>query len=150
MAYAELATLRPHAGGEYVYLREAFSPLWGFLYGWTLFMVIQTGTMSLQGIVSAQHNGEIFGWSGVGFPFILTQFVGFAQIDFLDPIADKLLVGAALFMLAAFVRISPTAILPALVAVAIVLVLQFCIAYPQASRNGSGPDRESYLRFRLA
>src|SRR5712692_5847325 len=40
-------------------------------------VVIQAGTMSLQGIVFAQHNGEIFGWSGVGFPFILTQFVGF-------------------------------------------------------------------------
>ncbi len=41
-------------------------------------VVIQAGTMSLQGIVLAQHNGEIFGWSGLGFPFILTQFVGFA------------------------------------------------------------------------
>jgi NADH-quinone oxidoreductase subunit H len=41
-------------------------------------VVIQAGTMSLQGIVLAQHNGEIFGWSGVGFPFILTQFIGFA------------------------------------------------------------------------
>jgi len=40
-------------------------------------VVIQAGTMSLQGIVLAQHNGEIFGWSGVGFPFILTQFIGF-------------------------------------------------------------------------
>ena len=40
-------------------------------------VVIQAGTLSLQGIVNAQHNGEIFGWSGVGFPFILTQFVGF-------------------------------------------------------------------------
>ena len=40
-------------------------------------VVIQAGTMSLQGIVLSQHNGEIFGWSGVGFPFILTQFIGF-------------------------------------------------------------------------
>jgi NADH-quinone oxidoreductase subunit H len=40
-------------------------------------VVIQAGTMSLQGIVAAQHKGEIFGWSGVGFPFVLTQFVGF-------------------------------------------------------------------------
>ena len=40
-------------------------------------VVIQAGTMSLQGIVLAQHNGEIFGWSGLGFPFILTQFIGF-------------------------------------------------------------------------
>ncbi len=41
-------------------------------------VVVQAGTMSLQGIVSAQQNGEIFGWSGVGFPFLITQFVGFA------------------------------------------------------------------------
>jgi NADH-quinone oxidoreductase subunit H len=40
-------------------------------------VVIQAGTMSLQGIVLAQHNGEIFGWSGIGFPFIFTQFIGF-------------------------------------------------------------------------
>ena len=41
-------------------------------------VVIQTGTMSLQGIVSFQQNGSLFGWSGIGFPLILTQFVGFA------------------------------------------------------------------------
>jgi NADH-quinone oxidoreductase subunit H len=41
-------------------------------------VVLQAGTMSLQGIVFAQQNGSIFGWSGLGFPFILTQFVGFA------------------------------------------------------------------------
>src|SRR5215813_8059899 len=43
LSYGELASMMPRAGGQYVYLREAFSPLWGFLYGWTLFMVIQTG-----------------------------------------------------------------------------------------------------------
>ena len=41
-------------------------------------VVLQAGTMSLQGIVLAQQNGSIFGWSGIGFPFILTQFIGFA------------------------------------------------------------------------
>src|SRR6266478_5939604 len=45
LSYGELAALFPHAGGQYVYLREAYSPLWGFLYGWTLFLVIQTGTI---------------------------------------------------------------------------------------------------------
>ena len=45
LSYGELAAMMPQAGGQYVYLREAFSPLWGFLYGWTLFMVIQTGTI---------------------------------------------------------------------------------------------------------
>ncbi len=46
LSYGELAALFPHAGGQYVYLREAYSPLWGFLYGWTLFLVIQTGTIA--------------------------------------------------------------------------------------------------------
>src|SRR6266851_2669014 len=46
LSYGELASMMPRAGGQYVYLREAFSPLWGFLYGWTLFMVIQTGTIA--------------------------------------------------------------------------------------------------------
>ncbi len=46
LAYGELAAAMPHAGGQYVYLREAFSPLWGFLYGWALFLVVQTGTVA--------------------------------------------------------------------------------------------------------
>src|SRR4051812_47849408 len=46
LSYGELAAMLPHAGGMYVYLREAFSPLWGFLYGWTFFTVIQTGTIA--------------------------------------------------------------------------------------------------------
>src|SRR4030095_12214520 len=45
LSYGELAAMMPKAGGQYVYLREAYSPLWGFLYGWTLFLVIQTGTI---------------------------------------------------------------------------------------------------------
>src|ERR1043166_8901759 len=43
LSYGELAAMMPRAGGQYVYLREAYSPLWGFLYGWTMFLVIQTG-----------------------------------------------------------------------------------------------------------
>src|SRR6266481_164379 len=50
LSYGELAAMMPRAGGQYVYLREAFSPLWGFLYGWTLFLVIQTGTIAAVGI----------------------------------------------------------------------------------------------------
>jgi len=46
LSYGELAAMMPRAGGQYVYLREAWSPLWGFLYGWTLFLVIQTGTIA--------------------------------------------------------------------------------------------------------
>ena len=60
LSYGELAAMMPRAGGQYTYLREAFSPLWGFLYGWTLFMVIQTGTIAAVGIGFARYLGVLW------------------------------------------------------------------------------------------
>jgi APA family basic amino acid/polyamine antiporter len=60
LSYGELAAMFPHAGGQYVYLREAYSPLWGFLYGWTLFLVIQTGTIAAVAVAFARFLGVIF------------------------------------------------------------------------------------------
>ena len=60
LSYGELAALFPHAGGQYVYLREAYSPLWGFLYGWTLFLVIQTGTIAAVAVGFAKYFGALF------------------------------------------------------------------------------------------
>ena len=60
LAYGELAALFPHAGGQYIYLREAYSPLWGFLYGWTLFLVIQTGTIAAVAVGFARYLGVLF------------------------------------------------------------------------------------------
>jgi APA family basic amino acid/polyamine antiporter len=57
LSYGELAAAMPHAGGQYVYLREAFGPLWGFLYGWTLFLVIQTGTIAAVAVAFAKYTG---------------------------------------------------------------------------------------------
>jgi APA family basic amino acid/polyamine antiporter len=59
LSYGELAAMFPRAGGQYVYLREAFSPLWGFLYGWTLFLVIQTGTIAAVAIGFARYLGVL-------------------------------------------------------------------------------------------
>jgi APA family basic amino acid/polyamine antiporter len=60
LSYGELAAMFPHAGGQYIYLREAFSPLWGFLYGWTLFLVIQAGTIAAVAIGFARFLGVLF------------------------------------------------------------------------------------------
>jgi APA family basic amino acid/polyamine antiporter len=60
LSYGELAAMMPRAGGQYVYLREAFSPLWGFLYGWTLFLVIQTGTIAAVGVAFARFLGVLW------------------------------------------------------------------------------------------
>jgi APA family basic amino acid/polyamine antiporter len=62
LSYGELAAMMPKAGGQYVYLREAFSPLWGFLYGWTLFLVIQTGTIAAVAVGFARYTGVLVPW----------------------------------------------------------------------------------------
>jgi len=60
LSYGELASMMPKAGGQYVYLREAYNPLVGFLYGWTLFAVIQTGTIAAVGMAFAKFAGVLF------------------------------------------------------------------------------------------
>src|SRR3954471_19303251 len=62
LSYGELAAMMPRAGGQYVYLREAFGPMWGFLYGWTLFLVIQTGTIAAVAVGFARYFGALWPW----------------------------------------------------------------------------------------
>ena len=62
LSYGELAAAMPHAGGQYVYLREAFGPLSGFLFGWTTFMVIQTGTIAAVAVAFAKYTGVFVPW----------------------------------------------------------------------------------------
>jgi len=71
LAYGELAGMMPHAGGQYVYLREAYNPLVGFLYGWTLFLVIQTGTIAAVGVAFAKFTAVLF--PGLGETAVLFQ-----------------------------------------------------------------------------
>jgi APA family basic amino acid/polyamine antiporter len=59
LSYAELCAMMPHAGGQYVFLREAFGPLTAFLYGWTLFLVIQTGFNAAVAIAFAKFLGGV-------------------------------------------------------------------------------------------
>jgi APA family basic amino acid/polyamine antiporter len=60
LSYGELAAMMPKAGGQYVYLRESLGPLWGFLYGWTLFLVIQTGTIAAVSMAFGKFLGVFF------------------------------------------------------------------------------------------
>jgi APA family basic amino acid/polyamine antiporter len=59
LSYGELAAMYPKSGGQYVFLREAYSPLVAFLYGWTLFLVIQTGTIAAVGVAFAKYTGVL-------------------------------------------------------------------------------------------
>jgi basic amino acid/polyamine antiporter, APA family len=97
LSYGELAAMMPRAGGQYVYLREAFSPLWGFLYGWTLFLVIQTGTIAAVAVGFARYAGVLLPWiaddryliapihvsAGYAFSLSTTQLVGVLLIALL-------------------------------------------------------------------
>src|SRR6516165_8160888 len=96
LSYGELAALFPHAGGQYIYLREAYSPLWGFLYGWTLFLVIQTGTIAAVAVGFARYLGILVPWvsesnyliapirlGGYAVSLSTAQLVGLSLIGFL-------------------------------------------------------------------
>lgn len=63
LCYAELGARRPRAGGQYLYLAEALHPLAGFLYGWALLLVIQTGAMAAVAITFARYLAELCGWA---------------------------------------------------------------------------------------
>jgi len=60
LCYGELSAMMPNAGGMYAYLREAYSPLWGFLYGWTLFSVIETGTIAAVAVAFSRFSGVLW------------------------------------------------------------------------------------------
>src|ERR1700679_4128242 len=83
LSYGELAAMMPKAGGQYVYLREAFSPLWGFLYGWTLFLVIQTRTIAASSLGFARYLGVLV-------PFISESHYLIAPIKILPRYAVSL------------------------------------------------------------
>lgn len=60
LTYGELAAMMPTAGGQYIFLRESLGPLWGFLYGWAMFLVIQTGTIAAVGVAFGKFLGVLF------------------------------------------------------------------------------------------
>jgi len=67
---AELSASMPHTGGLFVFLEKAFSPLWGFLYGWALFLVIQTGTIAALGVAFAAYLGHFVPLSDLGIKLV--------------------------------------------------------------------------------
>jgi len=81
LSYGELAGMYPKAGGQYVYLKEAFNPLTGFLYGWTLFLVIQTGTIAAVGMAFAKFLGVIIPQVSEGVTWLQIGFFKFGPVQ---------------------------------------------------------------------
>lgn len=91
LSYGELASMMPHVGGQYVYLREAYHPLLGFLFGWTTFLVIQCGSIAAVAVAFAKFSGVLFPWisdKNILFQFGIlkinsTMVIAIAMISFL-------------------------------------------------------------------
>jgi APA family basic amino acid/polyamine antiporter len=62
VSYGELASIMPHAGGQYVYLRDAYNPLTGFLYGWAFFLVVQGGSIAAIAMAFGKFTGVLIPW----------------------------------------------------------------------------------------
>lgn len=97
LSYGELSGMFPKAGGQYVYLREAYGPMWSFLYGWAFFTVIQTGTIAAVGVAFAKFFGYLVPALGednimatIGsFQLTAAQLVGIAVIVLLTAINGR-------------------------------------------------------------
>src|SRR3954451_13709327 len=100
LSYGELAAMMPKAGGQYVYLREAFSPFWGFLYGWTLFLVIQTGTIAAVAVGFGRYTGVLIPW--VSESNYLIAPIRFGQYAF--SLSTAQLIGLAMIALLTFMN----------------------------------------------
>lgn len=81
LGYGELAGMFPKAGGQYIYLKEAYNPLTGFLYGWTLFLVIQTGTIAAVAMAFAKFLGVIIPWISDSVTWIQIGFFKFGPVQ---------------------------------------------------------------------
>jgi len=100
LSYGELAAMMPKAGGQYVYLREAFSPFWGFLYGWTFFLVIQTGTIAAVAVGFARYTGVLIPWvSESNYLIAPIRFGGYAL-----SLSTAQLIGLAMIALLTFMN----------------------------------------------
>jgi basic amino acid/polyamine antiporter, APA family len=97
VSYGELASMMPNVGGQYVYLREAYHPLLGFLFGWTTFLVIQCGSIAAVAVAFAKFSGVLFPWiSEKNILFMLgplkvnsTMIIAIAMISFLTWLNTK-------------------------------------------------------------
>ncbi|MGV3540149.1 MAG: amino acid permease [Rufibacter sp.] len=83
LSYGELTSLMPRAGGQYVYLRESYGPLVAFLYGWTLFLVIQSGTIAAVAVAFARFTGVLVPWFSEDNVLLDLGFLQFTSVQLL-------------------------------------------------------------------
>jgi APA family basic amino acid/polyamine antiporter len=91
VCYGELSGMFPKAGGQYVYLKEAYNPLVGFLYGWSFFAVIQTGTIAAVAVAFSKFAGHFFPVLELNDANVIAD-IGFAKIQYAHLLSIVLIV----------------------------------------------------------
>lgn len=109
LSYGELAGMMPKAGGQYVYLREAYNPLVGFLFGWTTFLVIETGTIAAVAVAFAKYTGvllpDYIGGDAIHAVFSLDTHIIVNEKSFIFSIYTQQILAIALIMLLTYVNV---------------------------------------------
>ncbi|HKU14038.1 MAG TPA: amino acid permease [Steroidobacteraceae bacterium] len=96
--YAELGTMFPEAGGQYQFLKEAYGPLWGFLFGWTSFLVIQSGAIAYLAVAAAQSVGGLWPSLGTTETLLTLQLGGWTLRIDAGQVGGALLIAAITFV----------------------------------------------------
>ena len=128
LSYGELAAAMPKAGGQYVYIKEAFGKLPGFLYGWTLFSVIQTGTIAAVAVAFAK-------FTGVFYDFISPEKIDSLGISTQQILAVVLIIFLSLYN---FMKVKAGAILQNVFTISKILALILLIVFGFIGINGVG------------
>ena len=109
LSYGELAGMMPKAGGQYVYLREAYNPLVGFLFGWTTFLVIETGTIAAVAVAFAKYTGvllpDYIGGDAIHAVFSLDTHIIVNEKSYIFSIYTQQILAIALIMLLTYVNV---------------------------------------------
>ncbi len=138
MAYAELAALRPHAGGEYVYLREAFGPTIGFLTGWTSFIAGFSGAIAASAVGFATFVGHLFPMAADSLPLFQVPLV-FVSLT----VSSQTLVALALIAVLTVIHVrglGPGRLVQNILAISKVAVLVILIVAGFAIGNGNASN----------
>lgn len=129
LSVAELGAMYPKAGGQYVYLREAYGPLWGFLYGWTAFAVIMTATIAAVAVGFASYLGYVVPLSETGVKIVAISSI--AVLTAVNSLGVKL--GSSIQNILTFLKIA---------ALAGLVAISFALGHgsPPGTVSGAGGD----------
>jgi basic amino acid/polyamine antiporter, APA family len=129
--YAELASRLPHVGGQYAYLRDTFHPLLGFLYGWVLLLVVQTGGMAAVTVTFATYFADL---TGTALPIAVIALVTLVALTAANCVGVR-----------SGSNIQSVLMLLKLVAILVLIVAAFAVVHPSSVQSNATSNQETSI-----